>query len=387
MIELLTYDGTKVKALKERQGIEKALGPRAGFEARAEREIREKDNGRIVWIKVSRPDEHDLSLLERDFDIPRSFLQALMTGHYRSGVRFFHKYTSMTLYVPVSARGLFKGGRSGGSSAYHGEEDVHYGGEGNREIGEAGIEDFGIEGSTRQVVHSLHVPRRLVSRVDVIWGADFLITIQYGEAAAINEFWTEAEREIALWRNGVESLLTDLLHSCVEDYFPILDRIEDQIRRIELQVYKDAGRLALERIFSLKREILNLRKILSRQRNAFEAISRMDETETSLPKPRLQDVFEHLLLIIDWIEDYQDSLSITAEVNVSMISNRLNSIMKVLTVIATVMMPLTVITGIYGMNFKYMPELYWKYGYFAVLGVMGAITIGMIHYFRKRGWF
>lgn len=248
-------------------------------------------------------------------------------------------------------------------------------------------EDLNIQSGARQLMRSFHVPRRLVSRVDVIWGKAFLITIQYGDVAAVNEFWSEAQREATLWKNGIETLLTHLLHDCVESYFPVLDRIEDQIRNIELQVYKDSGRSSLERIFSLKKEILNLRKVLSRQRTAYEMITKLEDGENSLPKPRLQDVLEHLLLIIDWIEDYQDSLSITAEVHVSMISNRLISIMKVLTVIATVMMPLTVITGIYGMNFKYMPELHWKYGYFAVLGAMGIMTLSMIYYFRKRGWF
>ncbi|HHY38461.1 MAG TPA: magnesium/cobalt transporter CorA [Clostridia bacterium] len=391
MIQSLIYDGEKVSTMKDSQSAEKALYP-LRFKAKTPKEILGKQGEKIVWVKVDNPDEEDLSLLERIFDIPLSLLKALVAGHYRSGVRFFREYASITLYVPVSPRKspeVARGSRK--SDAHSDNEDPRYGSEDYEEIRKTGIEidieNSNIGGSARQPARSLRAPKRLVSRVEVIWGTGFLITIQSGKIAAINEFWKESEREAARWKNGVGSLLADLLHTCIESYFPVLDRIEDQVRRVELQVYKESGRSALERIFSLKREILNLRKILSRLRTAFETISRMDESQTSLPKPQLQDVFEHLLLIIDWIEDYQDSLSITAEVHVSMISNRLNSIMKVLTVIATVMMPLTVITGIYGMNFKYMPELHWKYGYFVVLGAMGIITLSMIHYFRKRGWF
>jgi len=137
----------------------------------------------------------------------------------------------------------------------------------------------------------------------------------------------------------------------------------------------------------MKKEAIFLRKTIWPLRDVLSFLQR-DETDLIAESTRiyLRDVHDHAIQVMDTVETYRDLLSGMQDLYLSSISNRTNEIMKFLTVIGTIFIPLTFIVGLYGMNFKYMPELEWHWGYFSVLALMALITLGMIVYFRRRKW-
>lgn len=186
---------------------------------------------------------------------------------------------------------------------------------------------------------------------------------------------------------GVDFLLHEILDGMVDNYFPVLDQFDSIIDRIEEEVFARPDRETLNRIFDLKKEVMHLRRVAGPQREILNRLSR-DPFPVISAKAAVyfRDVYDHLARISDLAESYRDLVTGALEAYLSVVSNRLNEIMKVLTVFTATLMPLTVITGIYGMNFENMPELRFRYGYFIVLAVMAAITVGMLAFFRKKKW-
>ncbi len=140
-------------------------------------------------------------------------------------------------------------------------------------------------------------------------------------------------------------------------------------------------------VYRLKRKIFTFRKIAWPVR---EIINNLLQTKFTFVSdfvlPYFRDVYDHIMQIIDTVETFRDMLGSMYDVYLSSLTNRINEVMKVLTIIATLFIPLTFVASIYGMNFKYMPELQWKWGYFVILGVMTLMVIGMLIYFRKKKW-
>src|SRR5690606_10479823 len=140
-------------------------------------------------------------------------------------------------------------------------------------------------------------------------------------------------------------------------------------------------------LFRSKREVLFLRKSVWPLREEIAAILKTESTlVTTETRVYLRDVYDHTIRVIDMVETSRDILSSMHDTYLSSVSNRMNEVMKMLTIIATIFIPLTFIVGVYGMNFDHMPELHWKWGYFGVWGVMVTLTTGMLVYFRKKGW-
>ena len=145
--------------------------------------------------------------------------------------------------------------------------------------------------------------------------------------------------------------------------------------------------ILVQDIHHLKREMIYLRKSVWPLREVITALSREEVAlVTPLTRTHLRDVHDHTIQVIETIETYREMLAGMLDLYLSSMSHKMNEVMRVLTVIATLMLPLTVITGIYGMNFDYMPELKWRYGYYAVLVLMFTLGGGMIFYFRRRNW-
>jgi magnesium transporter len=143
----------------------------------------------------------------------------------------------------------------------------------------------------------------------------------------------------------------------------------------------------MTRIFELRRTVAHLKRVATQEREVLIQISRGDFPFISeKAQVYFKDIYDHLFRIVEGADNHRETLSVMVQVYVSMVSNQLNNTMRVLTVIATMMLPLTVITGIYGMNFKFMPELSWRFGYPVVLVLMLALSVGMILYFRRRKW-
>jgi magnesium transporter len=186
---------------------------------------------------------------------------------------------------------------------------------------------------------------------------------------------------------GCDYLLYSLLDAIVDSYFSILERLGERIESLEEQLVREPSNKILEQIHRLKRELISLRKSVWPLR---ELISGLERSESELIKQTtdvyLRDLYDHTIQVIDTVESYRDMVSGMLDIYLSSISNKMNAVMKVLTIIATIFIPLTFIAGIYGMNFDYMPELRWKFGYGGVLLVMVGIGVIMLVLFKRKKW-
>lgn len=188
-------------------------------------------------------------------------------------------------------------------------------------------------------------------------------------------------------KEGADYLAYSLIDTIVDNYFIILENIEEQIESVEKIFLSNHANHTFEHIHHLKKEMIILRKAVWPLRDVLSALGREG---SSLIRPTtqmyLRDVYDHAIQVIEVIETFRDVVSEMLEVHLSTLSHKMNSIVKILTMITTVFMPLSFIAGVYGMNFKHMPELGWKWGYPLVLGVMVAATICMVFYFKKKKW-
>ncbi len=186
---------------------------------------------------------------------------------------------------------------------------------------------------------------------------------------------------------GADYLAYALLDSIVDNYFIILEKIGEKIEFLEEKLVSGPSPETLQAIQHLKREMIFLRKAIWPLR---EVISGLERGESSLIKEStrvyLRDVYDHAIQVMDTIETYRDMVSSMLDIYLSSVSNRLNSVMKVLTIIATIFMPLSFLAGVYGMNFKFMPELEWRWSYPLIWLIMVGIGVFMLTYFKKRRW-
>ena len=224
--------------------------------------------------------------------------------------------------------------------------------------------------------------------LNICIGKNFILTIHIDTIPSINTNWERCQKNTQLLSKGSDSLLHHIVDSLVDNYFPLLDMLDTKIDKIEEEVFKEASQKTLSQIFSVKKDLLFLRRFVAPQR---EMVNLLSKDQYQLIRSFIQiyfrDVFDNLLFIQEAIDTYRDSISGALDAYLSGISNKTNEIMKTLTIIATIAMPLTLITGIYGMNFKNMPELEWPFGYFGVYALMALVGIGMLIYFKKRKWF
>ena len=228
----------------------------------------------------------------------------------------------------------------------------------------------------------------LIEQVSLILGPNFVLSFQEDVGDVFDPIRERIRNGKGKIRKmGADYLVYALLDAIVDNYFIILENIGEQIEFIEEKLVINPASETLHTIHNLKREMLFLRKSVWPLR---EVISGMERGESSLIKGTtkiyLRDVYDHNIQIIDTIETLRDMLSGMLDIYLTSISNRLNAVMKVLTIIATIFMPLTFLAGIYGMNFKYMPELEWKWGYPLILLVMSTIGISMLFYFKRKKW-
>lgn len=225
----------------------------------------------------------------------------------------------------------------------------------------------------------------VVNQLALFVGKNYLVSVSNKELDEIKDVQKKLEVDNSPTPDRIAYKILDRI---VDSYFPILDGIEDEIEHVEKTATKPSNNKHIaEKIFSAKRKLLALRKATWPARDVFSALSKGDLQLIS-GKNRIyyRDVYDHVVLVIDLVETYRELLSGVLETHLSSISNSLNEVMKVLTVIATIFIPLTFVTGLYGMNFDFMPEIAWEYGYVFSLGLMAIIGGGMLMYFRKKRW-
>jgi magnesium transporter len=230
---------------------------------------------------------------------------------------------------------------------------------------------------------------RLASeQVSIVLGPNYLISLHEKEGDLFNPIRERLRNEHGRLRNsGADDLAHAILDGIVDGYFTILDHFGEEIETLEETLMDGPSPETLRAIQILKREMILLRKAVWPLREVVGNLSRSDSPLIGkLSVLYFRDISDHTVQVIDTIETYRDMLSGMLDIYLSTISNRMNEVMKVLTVIATIFMPLTFLAGVYGMNFKYMPELEWQWGYPALWGVMTIVAVLMLLYFRKKKW-
>jgi len=225
-------------------------------------------------------------------------------------------------------------------------------------------------------------------QVSIVLGNNFVVSFQEIVGDVFDQIRDRIRNAKGRIRKmGPDYLAYSLIDAIVDGYFTILEKLGEKIELLEEQLVVEPTERTLHQIHRLKRELIVLRKSVWPLR---EVISSLQRTESKLISKvtsiYLRDVYDHTIQVIDTIESFRDMATGMVDIYLSSISNRLNAVMKVLTIIATIFIPLTFIAGVYGMNFKYMPELQWRWGYGAVLLVMALVAVVMLIYFRKKKW-
>jgi magnesium transporter len=235
-----------------------------------------------------------------------------------------------------------------------------------------------------ELIAERHLELRELS---IFLGKNYLVTVHSQPIRAIET----AER---LWRGwadlaerGTGLLAYLLIDGIVDNYMPLLDTISDKMEELEDQIFEDFQAEAIREVFRIKKQLLFLRRAVTPLRDVFNTLLRREQPlfsrETTI---YFQDVFDHLIRVADTIDTLRDMLGSTMDAYLSISGNRMNQVMKRLTAIATILMSATLVAGIYGMNFNYMPELGWRYGYVGALVAMLAIGLAIYFYFRKIKW-
>ena len=225
-------------------------------------------------------------------------------------------------------------------------------------------------------------------QVSLLLGANFVISFQETEGDVfepVRDRLRNAKGRIR--KMGADFLAYALLDTIIDSYYLILEKMGEKIEEMGEELMSNPTPKTLQAIHNLKRDTILLRKSVWPLR---EVINSLGRGEPKLIKKTthifLRDAYDHAVQVIDTIETFRDIVSGMLDIYLSSVSNRMNEVMKLLTIFAVIFIPLTFMTGIYGMNFKFMPELDWKWGYFTLLGVMAVVVIVMLCYFKKKKW-
>lgn len=228
-----------------------------------------------------------------------------------------------------------------------------------------------------------------MEQVSLVLGPRFVISLHESKGDTFEPVRDRLRKAKGRVRKmGADYLAYSLIDAIVDNYFLVLEGIGEEIEALEEQLMGDPNPVTLRKIHRLKRELILLRKSVWPLR---EVVSNLEKSESPLVDEKtrvfLKDVFDHTIHIIDTIETFRDMASGMIDVYLSSVSNKMNEIVKVLTMIATIFIPLTFFAGIYGMNFRYMPELAWRWAYPSLWVFLIALALTMVLYFKKKKWF
>ncbi|HWR30970.1 MAG TPA: magnesium/cobalt transporter CorA [Negativicutes bacterium] len=310
----------------------------------------------IAWIEIS--GIHDVKAVEQigqQFSIHPLVLEDILNTTQRPKFEEYDDYLFLVMRVPFA----------------------------NQETGSAGA-------SSRKKADLKPNPGLEIAfeQVSILFGKDWVLSFTESNRQT---FAPVRERIIngkgRLRGQGPDYLAYALLDVIVDQFFVVLEELGESIEFLDEELVQQPDPASLRQIHAFKRQMMYLHKAVWPVREiigAFERCgSRFCSPETG---PYLRDTYDHIIQVIDTVETYRDLISGMLDIYLSSISYRLNEVMKVLTIISTVFIPLTFIAGVYGMNFENMPELKWEYGYFLVLGLMLAVTLVMLRYFRRKKW-
>ena len=240
-----------------------------------------------------------------------------------------------------------------------------------------------------KMLHNGTSPQTVTEQISLILGPNYVISFQEGiEGDVFNPIRDRIRTGKGRIRTqGADYLAYSLVDAIVDNYFVIIEKMGERIEDLEDDLVKAPVTQTLHEIHNLKREMIFLRKAVWPLREVVASLGR-DGSPLVKDSTRiyLRDVYDHTIQVIDAIETSRDMLSGMLDIYLSSMSNRMNEVMKFLTIIGTIFIPLTFLVGVYGMNFEHMPELKWRWGYFGLWGVMAGVALFMLLYFKRKRW-
>jgi magnesium transporter len=224
-------------------------------------------------------------------------------------------------------------------------------------------------------------------KIAAFLGRNFLFTVHRGKVQAIDDVCNRLPADRRILDRGPDFLLYSIVDGMVDAHFPLLESIEEAVDDLQDRIFANAEPSHLDELLHLKRDINVLRRHSLPQRELLNQISRGDATFVQQQHLiYFRDAYDHMFRISETIDVDREQMTATMEAYLSVIANRTNDTMKLLTIFSALMLPLTLIAGIYGMNFEHMPELHWLHGYPFALGLMIAVAILMLFLFWLKGW-
>lgn len=298
--------------------------------------LREPDTR--VWLDLNQPDEFALALLGEAFEFHPLAIEDCLHGEQRVRIDPYSNHFFMVMYVPARTDG----------------------------------------------------ERTMASReLAMFCSAQYVVTIHHQPIASIASLLARCERDPAAFLGrGMDHLLYVIVDSAVDQYAPILERLEDETTELEDRAMNDPTPEVLEHLTMVRSELLHIRRFIGPVR---DVVAQLARGEFGFVGGQMQlyfrDILDHLVRTIEMIEVYRDLVSGTRDIYLSSISQRLNEVMKVLTIFATIMLPLSLVAGIYGMNVANLwPPTDRPWSFWGIMGMMGAITAALLYFFRRRRW-
>ncbi|KGX86914.1 magnesium/cobalt transporter CorA [Pontibacillus litoralis] len=244
------------------------------------------------------------------------------------------------------------------------------------------------DGYTFFVLHALNRQTLEKEEIDVFHGQGFIVTFHKQVSIELDQVWERLKctKDVALWHE--DEVLHQLFDKVVDNYFPIVYRIEDHINEIEDNTKQLSMEKLLDQLFDTRADLLTLRQTVHPMRDLlYRMLNSQHLSGVKQRKAYFSDIHDHLLKVSELIESNREMTNDIRDSYMTLNSHETNRTMQILTIISTIFMPLTFIVGVYGMNFSNMPELDMKYGYFVVLIVMGSLAALMFLWFKRKGWF
>jgi magnesium transporter len=235
--------------------------------------------------------------------------------------------------------------------------------------------------------YDAHAQSLASSAIGLFIGTNYLVTVHPGDIRVIDETLARWQQNRGTIGQHSGALVYHLLDAIVDDYFPVIDQLAERVEAIEEQIFERFQQSALKEVFALKRDLLGVRRIVAPERDVLNVLIRREVPVFEVGAIQyMQDVYDHIIRITDSIDTYRDLLSSALDAFLSVQSNQLNQVVKVLTITSIVLMSDALVAGIYGMNFEFMPELHWAFGYPFALGLMVVVSVGLVLFFRSRDW-
>lgn len=299
----------------------------------------------FVWVDLTEPSADELTLITRRFGLHPVVVEDLQAKENRPKLHDYADY----LYIIFHALTV----QDGDAAGKH-------------------------DGQGRDLIE--------FQEIDCLVGADYVVTIHDRPVPPFDDLSARWERHPELMDLGPGYLLYELMDEVLDDYFPALDHMDERIDELETKLFIGGQSGVTSDIFGLKRDLLEIRRIAGPTRDVVNVLLRHDAETGNRHFVYLQDLYDHSTRIVDMVDTFRDVLSGALDAYLAVESNRMNDVMKTLTAASIILLVPNLIAAIYGMNFKYMPELQTRFGYFVVLGVMACAMLGLAALFKRKGW-